>query len=117
MYFVNIHFVCLLAVMLTVICDLFAVACCGMFRLQACLRPACGCVSQSNCPLSLLARSCKHGAIGGIMTVYRNSDDIECFRSRILFKEDMQSLNVFKRHVEEFLRLKKGLKSSNQTVS
>jgi len=49
-------------------------------------------------------------SIHGIITLYRNSDVIDRFRYRILFKEDMQSLNVFKRHLDSFLGLKEKAK-------
>lgn len=49
-------------------------------------------------------------SIHGIITLYRNSDVIDRFRSRILFKEDFQSLNVFKCHLESFLGLKEKAK-------
>ena len=49
-------------------------------------------------------------SIHGIITLYRNSDVTDRFRSRILFKEDMQSLNVFKRHLDSFLGLKEKAK-------
>ena len=51
----------------------------------------------------------KMASISGKITVYRNSDVIERFRSRI-FKEDMHSLNAFKSYVEAFLSLKEKAK-------
>lgn len=60
--------------------------------------------------LARLANTRNMASIRGIITLYRNSDVIDRFRSRILFKEDMQSLNVFKRHLDSFLGLKEKAK-------
>ena len=41
--------------------------------------------------------------ISALITFYRNSQAIERFRSRISFRDELNSLNNFKRHVESFL--------------
>ena len=40
------------------------------------------------------------------LSFYRNSQVIESFHSRISFRDELNSLNNFKRHIESFLGVK-----------
>ena len=45
-------------------------------------------------------------AISAVITFYRNSQVLERFRSKISFRDDLQSFKNFKCHVESFLAVK-----------
>ena len=45
-------------------------------------------------------------AIGAVVSYFRSSAVIERFRLRISFRDELKSLTMFKRHLENFLGLK-----------
>ena len=45
-------------------------------------------------------------AIGAVVSFYRSSAVIERFRLRISFRDELKSLTMFKRHLENFLVLR-----------